>query len=66
MAAAVMSPISSKRTSSKRFMPAAGMRSTMPAKMIRETPLPMPDSVICSPSHMTKMVPAVSVSTVTQ
>ena len=40
------------------------MRATMPAKMMSEMPLPMPRSVICSPSHMTKVVPAVSVSTV--
>ncbi len=33
----------------------------MPAKMISEIPLPMPCSVICSPSHMTNMVPVVSV-----
>ena len=36
----------------------------MPAKMIRLIPLPMPRSVICSPSHMMKAVPVVSVSTV--
>ena len=33
----------------------------MPAKMISEMPLPMPRSVICSPSHMMKIVPVVSV-----
>ena len=32
----------------------------MPAKMISEMPLPMPRSVICSPSHMMKAVPVVS------
>ena len=32
----------------------------MPAKMISEMPLPMPRSVICSPIHMMKAVPAVS------
>ena len=36
----------------------------MPAKMISDMPLPMPRSVICSPSHMTNAVPVVSVSTV--
>ena len=36
----------------------------MPAKMMSEMPLPMPRSEICSPSHMTSAVPAVSVSTV--
>ena len=34
---------------------------TMPAKMMSEMPLPMPRSVICSPSHMMKAVPVVSV-----
>ncbi len=33
----------------------------MPAKMISEMPLPMPRSVICSPSHMMNAVPVVSV-----
>ncbi len=33
----------------------------MLAKMIREVPLPMPRLVICSPSHITNMVPPVSV-----
>ena len=36
----------------------------MPAKMISEMPLPMPRSVMRSPSHMMKAVPAVSVITV--
>ena len=36
----------------------------MPAKMMRLIPLPMPRSVICSPSHMMKAVPVVRVSTV--
>jgi hypothetical protein len=36
----------------------------MPAKIKSEIPLPTPRSVICSPSHMTKMVPVVSVKTV--
>ena len=43
---------------------ASGMRATMPAKMMREMPLPMPRSVICSPIHMMKAVPAESVMTV--
>ena len=33
----------------------------MPAKMTSEMPLPMPRSVICSPSHMMNVVPAVRV-----
>ncbi len=40
---------------------AAGKRATMPAKMMREMPFPMPRSVICSPSHMMKAVPEVRV-----
>ena len=36
----------------------------MPAKMMSDMPLPMPRSVICSPSHMMKTVPVVSVRTV--
>ena len=37
----------------------AGSRAMMPIMMIREIPLPIPLSVIRSPSHITKMVPAV-------
>ena len=32
----------------------------MPVKMISDMPLPMPRSVICSPSHMMNAVPVVS------
>ena len=42
---------------------ARGKPTTIPAKMIRLIPLPTPRSVICSPSHMMKAVPVVSVST---
>ena len=42
-------------------MIALGKRTTMPAKMISDIPLPIPRSVICSPSHMMNAVPAVSV-----
>ncbi len=38
---------------------ALGRRARMFAAMIKETPLPMPRSVICSPSHTSSMVPAV-------
>ena len=34
---------------------------TMPAKISSEMPLPTPRSVICSPSHITNIVPVVSV-----
>jgi len=40
------------------------MASKQPMKMIMDMPLPMPRSVICSPSHITKMVPAVMVMAV--
>ncbi len=43
---------------------ADGRRATIPAKMIREIPLPMPRSVICSPNHMINAVPEVKVITV--
>ena len=39
---------------------ALGRPTTMPAKMISDMPLPMPRSVICSPSHMMNAVPVVS------
>ena len=42
---------------------AEGRLATMPAKMIREIPFPIPFSLIRSPSHMRKAVPAVSVIT---
>ena len=45
-------------------MTAVGRPTTIPAKMISDMPLPMPRSVICSPSHITSVVPVVSVSTV--
>ena len=41
-----------------------GNRATMPAKMMREIPLPIPRSVICSPSHIRNAVPEVRVMTV--
>ena len=41
-----------------------GKRSTIPEKMSSEMPLPMPRSVICSPSHMMNAVPAVKLTTV--
>ena len=41
---------------------ALGMPETMPAKMIRLIPLPIPRCVICSPIHISSMVP-VSIDT---
>ena len=40
-----------------------GKRATMPAKMISEMPLPTPRLVICSPIHISRIVPPVSVMT---
>jgi len=45
-------------------MTAPGMSTTIPAKISSEIPLPMPRSLICSPTHIKKAVPAVSVMTV--
>ena len=43
---------------------AAGRRATMPMVMMSEMPLPMPRSVIWSPSHMSSIVPASMLMTV--
>ena len=43
---------------------ACGRRETMLMVMISDTPLPMPRSVICSPSQVNTMVVAVSTSIV--
>ena len=40
---------------------ADGNITTIPAKISNDIPLPIPRSVICSPSHMMKTVPAVIV-----
>ena len=58
----LMSPAS---MSAKDWMMPRGMPTTMPQKMMSEMPLPMPRSVICSPSHMTSTEPAVKVIMVT-
>ena len=39
-------------------------RSTIEKKMISDAPLPRPLSVICSPSHITKIAPAVRTVTI--
>src|ERR1017187_408398 len=39
---------------------ALGSPTTIPVKMISDMPLPMPRSLICSPSHMMNAVPVVS------
>ena len=45
---------------------APGRRETMLIVMISEMPLPMPRAVICSPSHISIIVPVVIVSTVSR
>ena len=47
-----------------RAWTAPGSRLTMLIVMISEMPLPMPRSVICSPSHISSIVPVVMVTTV--
>ena len=42
-----------------------GIRERMPAKSRIEIPLPMPFSLICSPSHIISAEPAVKTSTMT-
>ena len=51
----------SVRIMSQTRLSAEGMRVTMPAKMTSEMPLPIPRSLICSPSHMMNEVPAARV-----
>ncbi len=43
----------------QRVVAAPGTSARMPTVMSSEMPLPMPRAVICSPSHMSNMVPAV-------
>ncbi len=56
-----MALISPFRTSSAVPAIAEGKPATIPARMIMEMPLPMPRSVICSPSHIRNTVPVTSV-----
>ena len=64
MAGAVKVPQASFFTLSNRSATPRGSPETMPAKISSDMPLPMPRSVICSPSHMTKTLPVVRVSMV--
>ena len=43
----------------------SGKREMMEANRIMEMPLPMPNSVICSPIHITRAEPAVKVRMIT-
>ena len=49
---------------SKVVTKALGISATIPAKMIKDIPLPIPLCVICSPNHIKKIVPATIVVTV--
>ena len=55
--------ISPVLTSSRVPPMADGRPEMMLERMIIEMPLPMPRSVICSPSHIRKIVPVTSVTT---
>src|SRR5678815_703237 len=57
----IVSIVSPLRTRSNTCLTPLGRPITIPEKISSEMPLPMPRSVICSPSHMTKIVPVVSV-----
>ena len=46
------------RPNSKVEANALGISATIPEKIISDIPLPTPLSVICSPSHIKKVVPA--------
>ena len=65
MKSAVKGCIAPVLTSSNSPPIALGRPAMMPAKMIIEMPLPMPRSVICSPSHIRNIVPVTRVATVT-
>ena len=49
---------------SKVVTNALGISATIPAKIIRDIPFPIPLWVICSPNHIKKIVPATIVVTV--
>ena len=49
---------------SKVVTSALGISATIPAKIIKDIPFPIPLWVICSPSHIKKIVPATIVVTV--
>ena len=50
--------------SSKVVTKALGISATIPAKIIKDIPLPIPLWVICSPNHIKNIVPATIVVTV--
>ena len=64
MASGVKTPQAPVLNFSYRSRMARGKPTTMPTKMMSDMPLPMPRSLICSPSHMMNAEPVVRVSTV--
>ena len=64
IATGVKAPQALVLTLSYRSATPRGKPTTMPAKISNDMPLPTPRSVICSPSHMMKALPVVSVSIV--
>ena len=52
------------RTKLKRLPVAEGIEAIIDTAIISDNPFPMPLFVICSPSHITKKVPAVKVAMV--
>ena len=64
IAGTVNAPQACVWTLSNRSATPRGRPTTMPAKISSDMPLPTPRSVICSPSHMMKTLPVVSVSIV--
>src|SRR5215467_14186806 len=66
MNSAVRPPTPPEPPPDRKRVSASGIAATMPAKMISDEPLPIPESVISSPSHMMTTVPVVMVSTVSR
>ena len=60
----IIDEIAPVRPNSKVVTNALGISATMPEKIIREIPFPIPLCVICSPSHIKKIVLATIVITV--
>ena len=60
---ATIGPMAPVLTSSNKPPKALGKPAAIPAKINIEIPLPNPRSVICSPSHIRNIVPAVRLTT---
>ena len=58
-------PLAQLTTPLYRELTEVGIRDRMPANRMMEMPLPMPNSVTCSPIHMTKEEPAMKDTTMT-